>query len=47
MTAVCSFVDSEQMQTMVTMGMPEGMTLAVGQIDALVNPPVAASTGGA
>jgi uncharacterized protein YndB with AHSA1/START domain len=47
MTVACCFVDAEQMQTMVTMGMPEGMTLAVGQIDALINPAVAASARGA
>jgi uncharacterized protein YndB with AHSA1/START domain len=38
MTAVTQFVDVEQMDTMLGMGMQEGMTLAVGQIDGLLVP---------
>jgi uncharacterized protein YndB with AHSA1/START domain len=38
MTAVTQFVDVQQMQTMLGMGMQEGMTLAVGQIDGLLVP---------
>ena len=38
MTAVTRFVDVEQMETMLGMGMQEGMTAAVGQIDALLAP---------
>jgi uncharacterized protein YndB with AHSA1/START domain len=33
MTIVTHFTDTEQMQKMLEMGMQEGMTLAVGQID--------------
>jgi len=36
MTAVTRFVDAKQMQTMLDMGMQEGMTQAIGQIDALL-----------
>jgi uncharacterized protein YndB with AHSA1/START domain len=36
MTVVTRFVDANQMQTMVGMGMQEGMTQAIGQIDALL-----------
>jgi uncharacterized protein YndB with AHSA1/START domain len=36
MTAVTRFVDAEQMQTLLDMGMPEGMALAIGQIDELL-----------
>lgn len=36
MTAVSRFVDLAQMETMLAMGMAEGMTLAIGQIDALL-----------
>jgi uncharacterized protein YndB with AHSA1/START domain len=38
MTAVTQFVDAAQMQTMLGMGMQEGMTQAIGQIDALMSP---------
>jgi len=38
MTAITRFTDLEQMQTMVAMGMEEGMTQAIGQIDALLTP---------
>ena len=38
MTAVTHFVDVEQMETMLGMGMQEGMTQAVEQIDALLSP---------
>jgi uncharacterized protein YndB with AHSA1/START domain len=38
MTAVTCFVSVEQMETMLGMGMQEGMTRAIGQIDALVAP---------
>jgi uncharacterized protein YndB with AHSA1/START domain len=38
MTAVTHFVDAAQMETMLDMGMPEGMTRAIGQIDALLSP---------
>lgn len=38
MTAVTCFVSVEQMETMLGMGMQEGMTQAIGQIDALVAP---------
>jgi uncharacterized protein YndB with AHSA1/START domain len=38
MTAVTRFVSVLQMETMLDMGMQEGMTLAVGQIDALLEP---------
>jgi uncharacterized protein YndB with AHSA1/START domain len=37
MTAVTHFVDVEQMETMLGMGMEEGMTQAIGQIDALLS----------
>ena len=36
MTVVSTFTDTEQMEQMVTSGMPEGMTQAAGQIDALL-----------
>ena len=36
MTAVTNFTDIEQMQNMLAMGMQEGMTQAVGQIDELL-----------
>jgi len=36
MTVVSRFVDLEQMELMIGMGMSEGMTLAIGQIDAVV-----------
>ena len=36
MTVLTRFVDAEQMHKMLDMGMQEGMTLAVGQIDALL-----------
>jgi uncharacterized protein YndB with AHSA1/START domain len=38
MTAVTCFVSVEQMETMLDMGMQEGMTQAIGQIDALLAP---------
>jgi uncharacterized protein YndB with AHSA1/START domain len=38
MTAVVQFVDVDQMETMLGMGMQEGMSLAIGQIDALLSP---------
>ena len=38
MTAVTRFIDAAQMQTMLDMGMQEGMTQAIGQIDALLAP---------
>jgi uncharacterized protein YndB with AHSA1/START domain len=38
MTAVTHFTDLEQMQTMLTMGMDEGMTQAISQIDAVLSP---------
>jgi len=38
MTAVTQFIDAAQMQTMLDMGMQEGMTQAIGQIDALLSP---------
>jgi len=37
MTVITNFVSVEQMQTLLGMGMQEGMTQAVGQIDALVS----------
>ncbi len=37
MTAVTRFVSVEQMETMLDMGMQEGMTQAIGQIDALLS----------
>jgi hypothetical protein len=36
MTAVVTFIDAEQMESMVDIGMPEGMSAAIGQIDALL-----------
>jgi uncharacterized protein YndB with AHSA1/START domain len=36
MTVVSRFVDTEQMEKLLDMGMEEGMTLALGQIDALL-----------
>jgi uncharacterized protein YndB with AHSA1/START domain len=42
MTAVTNFTDTEQMQKMLAMGMREGMTQAVGQIDELLLSSVAA-----
>jgi len=36
MTAVTRFVSVQQMETMLGMGMEEGMTQAIGQIDALL-----------
>jgi uncharacterized protein YndB with AHSA1/START domain len=36
MTAVTQFVDVEQMETMLGMGMQEGMAAAIGQIDDLL-----------
>jgi uncharacterized protein YndB with AHSA1/START domain len=38
MTAVTRFIDAAQMQTMLDMGMQEGMTQAIGQIDAVLTP---------
>jgi uncharacterized protein YndB with AHSA1/START domain len=38
MTVITNFVSVEQMQTLLGMGMQEGMTQAVAQIDALVSP---------
>ena len=38
MTTVTRFTDVEQMQKMLAMGMEEGMTLAMGQIDSLLSP---------
>jgi uncharacterized protein YndB with AHSA1/START domain len=37
MTAVTRFVDAEQMQTLLDMGMQEGMAQAIGQIDGLLS----------
>jgi uncharacterized protein YndB with AHSA1/START domain len=37
MTAVTRFVNLEQMETMLAMGMQEGMTQAIGQIDQLIS----------
>ena len=37
MTVVTRFVSAEQMETMLGMGMEEGMTQAIGQIDALLS----------
>jgi uncharacterized protein YndB with AHSA1/START domain len=37
MTVLTRFVDVEQMETMIEMGMQEGMNQAVGQIDALLS----------
>lgn len=36
MTSVTTFTDAEQLEKMVAMGMEEGMTLAMGQIDAML-----------
>jgi hypothetical protein len=36
MTAVIQFLDLAQMEMMIGMGMAEGMTQAIGQIDALL-----------
>jgi uncharacterized protein YndB with AHSA1/START domain len=36
LTAVVSFIDAEQMESMVDVGMPEGMAQAIGQIDAVL-----------
>ncbi|MGO8870789.1 MAG: SRPBCC family protein [Acidimicrobiales bacterium] len=36
MTAVTHFISTEQMETMLGMGMQEGMAQAIGQIDALL-----------
>jgi uncharacterized protein YndB with AHSA1/START domain len=38
MTAVTHFIDAAQMQTMLEMGMQDGMTQAIGQIGALLSP---------
>jgi uncharacterized protein YndB with AHSA1/START domain len=38
MTAVTNFVDVEQMEMMLDMGMEEGMAQAIGQIDGLLSP---------
>ena len=38
MTVVTHFVDVEQMHTMLGMGMQEGMTQAIGQIDVVLAP---------
>jgi uncharacterized protein YndB with AHSA1/START domain len=38
MTAVTRFVSIEQMETMLNMGMQEGITQAISQIDALLRP---------
>ena len=38
MAAVTQFVSVDQMETMLDMGMQEGMSLAMGQIDALLAP---------
>lgn len=38
MTAPASFVDVAQMERMLTMGMQEGMSQAISQIDALLAP---------
>jgi uncharacterized protein YndB with AHSA1/START domain len=37
MTAVTHFIDAAQMQTMLEMGMQDGMTQAIGQIDGLLS----------
>jgi uncharacterized protein YndB with AHSA1/START domain len=37
MTAVTRFIDAAQMQAMLEMGMQEGMTQAIGQIDGLLS----------
>jgi uncharacterized protein YndB with AHSA1/START domain len=41
MTAVTHFVDVEQMQILVGMGMQEGLTAAIGQIDEVLSTPTA------
>jgi uncharacterized protein YndB with AHSA1/START domain len=41
MTAVTQFLDVEQMQLLLGMGMEEGMALAIGQIDALLSQSIA------
>jgi uncharacterized protein YndB with AHSA1/START domain len=38
MTVLTRFTSVEQMERMITMGMEEGMGLAIGQIDALLDP---------
>jgi uncharacterized protein YndB with AHSA1/START domain len=38
MTVLTRFVDAEQMQTILDMGMQEGITAAIGQIDAVLAP---------
>ena len=38
MTVVTHFVDVEQMHTMLGMGMQEGMTQAISQIDVVLSP---------
>ncbi len=38
MTAITNFTDNAQMEKMLGMGMQEGMTMAVNQIDALLEP---------
>jgi uncharacterized protein YndB with AHSA1/START domain len=38
MTAVTRFVDVEQMEMLLGMGMQEGMAQAIGQIDGLLSP---------
>jgi uncharacterized protein YndB with AHSA1/START domain len=38
MTVLTRFVDAEQMETMISMGMQDGMNQAVGQIDVLLSP---------
>jgi uncharacterized protein YndB with AHSA1/START domain len=38
MTAVTQFIDAAQMQTMLDMGMQDGMTQAIEQIDGLLSP---------
>jgi uncharacterized protein YndB with AHSA1/START domain len=37
MTVVTHFTDVEQMEKMISMGMQEGMTLAIGQIDGILS----------
>ena len=38
MTTVTQFVDFEQMEMFLGMGMEEGMALAIGQIDSILSP---------
>jgi uncharacterized protein YndB with AHSA1/START domain len=38
MTVLTQFVDTEQMETMIEGGMEQGMSHAIGQIDALLEP---------